>query len=86
MLLQMEWLHFYSWVIFHCTYQYIHHVFFIHSPADGHLHCFPILATLNSAAVNVCVHVSFQIMVYSGYMPRGGIDGSYIIIAQFLVF
>ena len=36
-----------------------------------------ILAIVNSAAVNIGVHVSFQIMVFSRYMPRSGIAGSY---------
>ena len=35
------------------------------------------LAVVNSAAVNIGVHVSFQIMVFSGYMPRSGVAGSY---------
>ena len=33
------------------------HVFFIRSPVDGHLGCFCVLATVNSAAVSVGVHV-----------------------------
>ena len=32
---------------------------------------------LNSAAVNTGVHVSFQIRVFSRYMPRSGIVGLY---------
>ena len=36
-----------------------------------------VLAIINSAAVNIVVHVSFQIRVLSGYMPRSGISGSY---------
>ena len=32
---------------------------------------------MNSAAVNIGMHVSFQITVFSGYMPRSGIAGSY---------
>ena len=43
----------------------------------GHLGCFQVLAVLNSAAVNIEVHVSFQSTVLSGYKPRSGIAGSY---------
>ena len=52
---------------------YMHHIFFIHSSADGHLGCFHVLAAVNSAAMNTGVHVSF----FSGYMPRSGVAGSY---------
>ena len=43
----------------------------------GHLGCFHVLAIVNSATVNIGVHVSFWIIVFSGYMPRSGIAGSY---------
>ena len=66
---------FYGWVIFHCIY--IYHIFFIHSSVDGHLGCFHVLAIVNSAAMNIGVPASFRIMVFSGYMPRSGIAGSY---------
>ena len=56
---------------------YMYHNFFIHSSVDGHLGCFYILAIVNSAAMNIGVHVSFSILVSSGYMPRSGIAGSY---------
>ena len=55
----------------------MYHSFFIHSSVDGHLGCFHVLAIVNSAAVNTGVHVSFSILISSGYMPRGGIAGSY---------
>ena len=56
---------------------YMDHNFFIHSSVDGHLGCFHVLAIVNSAAVNNGIHVSFSILVSSGYMPRRGIAGSY---------
>ena len=55
----------------------MYHVFFIHSSIDGHLGCFHILAIVNSAAINIGVHVPFLIVLFSGYMPRSGIVGSY---------
>ena len=47
----------------------MHHNFFIHSSVDGHLGCFNVLAIVNSAAMNNGIHVSFSILVCSGYMP-----------------
>ena len=36
-----------------------------------------VLAIVNSAAMNSGIHVSFSILVSSGYMPKSGIAGSY---------
>ena len=55
----------------------MYHIFFTDSSVDGHLYCFHVLAIVNSATMNIGVHVSFQIIVLSGYMPRSGIAGSY---------
>ena len=55
----------------------MYHNFFIHSSVDGHLGCFHVLAIVNSAAVNNWIHVSFSILISSGYVPRSGIAGSY---------
>ena len=52
-----------------CIYN-MYHIFFILSSVDGHLGCFHILAIVNSTAVYTGVHISFQIMVFSEYMPR----------------
>ena len=62
----------------------MYYKFFIHSSVDGHLGCFHVLAIVNSAAVNSGMHVSFSILVSSGYMPRSGIPGHMVVL--FLVF
>ena len=51
--------------------------FFIHSSVDGHLGFFHVLAIVNSAAMSIEVHVSFSVLVSSGYMSSSGIAGSY---------
>ena len=74
MLLQIALFHSLLWL---GSIVYTHRIFFIHSSVDGHLHCFHVLAIVNSAAMNLRVHVPFQVIVLSGYMPRSGIAGSY---------
>ena len=49
----------------------------IHSSVDGHLGCFHVLAIINSAAMNNGIHVSFSLLVFSGYMLRSGIAHLY---------
>ena len=55
----------------------MYHSFLIHSSAVGHLGCFHVLAIINSAVMNVGVHVSLSDLVSSVCMPRSGIAGSY---------
>ena len=64
---------FYGSAIFHCVY--VWHLF--NSSVNGHLIRFHVLASVHSAAMNIGVHVSFCIRVFSGYMLCSGITGSY---------
>ena len=58
-------------------YVYIYHIFFIHSSDDWRLSWFHVLPIVNSCSVNIGVNVSFWIRIFSGYMTRSGIAGSY---------
>ena len=55
----------------------MYHIFIIQSSVQGHLGCFHVLAIVNSAVMNIGVHVSCSRKVLSGYMPKSGIAGSY---------
>ena len=78
MLLQMALFHF-LWLNYIPLYIYIYHIFFIHSYDNVHLGCFPVLAIVTSAAVNIGVNVSFctRVFIFSSYMLRSRISGSH---------
>ena len=59
------------------SFVYMYHTFLIHSSVDEHLDCFHVLVIVNSATMNIGVHVSFSIMVSLGFMPSSGIVRSY---------
>ena len=55
----------------------MYHNVFIHSSVDGHLDFFRVLPIINAVGMNIGVHVSFLIMVFSGYMCSSGVAESY---------
>ena len=63
---------------------YVYHSFSISSSVRGHLGCLHILTIVNIVAVNIGVHVSFRIVIFSGYIPSSGIAGYGSFISSFL--
>ena len=55
----------------------MYHGFPVHSSADGHLGCFHVLAMINSAVMNIGVHVSLSDLVSLVCMHSSEIAGSY---------
>ena len=51
----------------------MYHSFLIHLSADGHPGCFHVLAIINSAVMNIGVHVSLSDLISLMCMPGSGI-------------
>ena len=91
MFLQMALPNFYDWVLFRyihvciCIYIYTQTHSYMHITSlsihlvSGRLGYFHVLAIVNSAAVNIGVHVSFwiRVFIFFGYISWSGVAGSY---------
>ena len=53
----------------------MYHSSLIHLSADGHLGCSQVPAIINSAAMNIRVHMCLSVLVSSVFMPSSGIAG-----------
>ena len=80
-------IHMIYYIVYIHTHTHTHHIFFIRSSFDGHLGCFCILVIVNSAAVNVEVHVSFQLSGFFIYIhTHSGVNLLDHMVVLFLVF
>ena len=52
----------------------MYHIIFIYSSVDGHLDYFHVLANVNNAAMNIRVHISFQIKSFLQIYAQGLLD------------
>ena len=55
----------------------MYHNFLFHSSADGHLGCFHVLSAVNSAVMNIGVHISLSTLVSSVWTHSSGVAGLY---------
>ena len=68
------------------THTHTHTIFLIRSSADGHSGCFPILAVVKSAAMNIGVQASFRISTFIFFRYRPGMELMDHMVLLFLVF
>ena len=59
------------------------HIFFMHFSVSGHLDCFQALGIVSSAAMNTRVHISFQLMLFSGWILYYILENKFVNISIF---
>ena len=57
----------------------MYHNFLIHSPVDGYVGCFHVLAIVSRAAMGIGVHVSFELWFSQGICPGVGFLGNQVL-------
>ena len=74
MSLQMPHFHFFSWLSNVPLHAFVTSSLSVHLSVDIKVLPCPVV---NSAAINIRVHVSFRIMIFYRHVPRSGIAGSH---------
>ena len=82
MMLQMALFNYFLWLSNSPLHMY--HIFFIHSSVDGHLCYFHILTIVNSAPMNIGVHILLELWFSPVIYPQVGFLGHMGSISSFL--
>ena len=74
MLLKMALFHSFSWLSNVLLHICIPRCYYLFIYQNEHLGCFHVLTIIDSAAMNIGVHISLRFRVFSGYTPGVGLQ------------